>query len=64
MHFLCEINTGRIYWGIRQIARSERMRYCGLGIVGENGERERDIADWGERERTEVLRGRAAWVLN
>jgi hypothetical protein len=30
----------------------------------EHRKRERDIADWGERERTEVLRGRAVWVLN
>ncbi len=30
----------------------------------EHREREQDVADWGERERTEVLRERAAWVLN
>jgi hypothetical protein len=49
MHFLCEINTGKTYRGIRQRAQKERTRYCGLWREGENVS--------GERER-------AAWVLN
>jgi hypothetical protein len=42
MSFLCEINTGRTWWGIRQRARKERMRYCRLGREGENGGVERE----------------------
>jgi hypothetical protein len=41
MRFLCEFNTGKTKWGIRQRVQRER---------------EREIADWGERERTEMMR--------
>ena len=43
MRFLCGINTGETYGGVRQRTQRER-------------EREIYIADWGERERTELGR--------
>jgi len=40
MRFLCEINTGTTYW---ELGRVHRVK-------------ERDVANWGERERMEMLR--------
>ncbi len=43
--------------------KSKQVEHSGE-LGREHRERERDVADWGERERTEVWRERTEWVLN
>jgi len=43
--------------------KSIQVKHTG-GLGREHTERERDVANWGERERTERQRERTAWVLN
>jgi hypothetical protein len=54
MSVLCEINAGRLGWGIRQRGRRERERDCGMGREGENGDE--------ERKRRGFLRGQH-WLI-
>jgi hypothetical protein len=37
---------------------------CEINTQRVQRERERDAADWGERERMKALRERTVWVLN
>ena len=46
MRFLCGINAGKTYRGIRQRAQKERTRYYGLGREGENVSGGRERAAW------------------
>ncbi len=43
--------------------KSTQVKHSGE-LGREHRKREQDVANWGERERTEMVRERAAWGLN
>jgi hypothetical protein len=57
------INDNDIRTSCAFYVKSKQVEHSGE-LGREHRERERDVADWGERERTEVWRERTEWVLN